>query len=509
MKIFSKIISVFLLLGMIVGCCACGGDTNTASNNGQPNVDKDKAVISYDNFALTEEEYRYIATYVKNAIVSNQQSYLYQYTGQVYDVDDILTMPAAEGTVADYIKAQTIEFVQQMLVIEKLCSDAGLTITNQTDIDNINDYISDVEFAYGGTDLFEIALTRLGFSRSGIERFERFSMLYELFYEDRYGENGKAPIDANTIKKYFAENFYKYDGCFYSYVDSEKGEYVKFDFADNEIKEYFDKEYVKVRHILYKTVDDANKALSDDEKATKKAKAKATLKALKSGEKKFDDVKSETEDSGYEYLFTRGDMVENFEKASFEMEIGEIRLVETEYGYHIIEKMPKTDEDLNGVKDDKGETKGGVKSDVIIALSQNKIRDEALELLDQLNSGEADKYPEEDSKKSYYSLMETGFVNKNDTTYKTLIEIFEKLEINKFVEKEFPSDGTYILRKLELKEDDITSEIYTSIEEQLASEAFSEYIKSHYDKININKELLEKFDVRTLPLLEDEFYPED
>ncbi len=509
MKVFSKIIAVFLLMGIIVGCCACNGGEGSSADNGQTTIDKDKAVISYENFGLTEEEYRYIATYVKNAIVSNQQSYLYQYTGQVYDVDDILSMPAAEGTVADYIKKQTIEFAQQMLVIEKLCADAGLTITNQTDIDNINSYIADVEFAYGGKDLFEIALTRLGFSRSGMERFERFSMLYELFYEDRYGDNGKAPIPADTVKKYFADNYYKYDGCIYAYVDSNKGEYVKFDFSDDEITQYFNENYVKVRHILYKTVDKTNQPLKDDEKAAKKDKADAALNALKNGEKKFDDLKSETEDNGYEYVFTRGEMVENFEKASFEMEIGEIRLVETQYGYHVIEKLEKTDEDLNGVKNDKGELKGGIKSDVIIAMSQNKVRSEALELLEKLNSGEVEKYPEEDENTAYYSLMKAAFVNKNDTSYKSLIELIEKLEENKYIEKEFASDGTYILRKLELKDDDITSEIYNSIEEQLAAEAFSEYVKSHYDKININNELMEKFDVVTLPLLEDEFYPEN
>ena len=249
--------------------------------------------------------------------------------------------------------------------------------------------------------------------------------------------------------------------------------------------------------------------MKDEEKAAKKTKAEAALNALKNGEKKFDDLKSETEDNGYEYVFTRGEMVENFEKASFEMEVGDIRLVETEYGYHVIEKLEKTDVDLNGTKDDKGETKGGIKSDVIVKMSQNKVRTEALELLKKLDSGELDKYPEEDDDKTYYSVMKASFINKNDTSYKKLIDLIKDLEANKYIEQEFPSDGTYILRKLELKADDITAEIYTSIEEQLAAEAFSEYIKSHYDKININNELMNKFDVLTLPLLEDEFYPEN
>ena len=47
-------------------------------------------------------------------------------------------------------------------------------------------------------------------------------------------------------------------------------------------------------------------------------------------------------------------LVEAFEKASFEMNVGDVRLVKTEYGYHIIEKLEKTDTDLYGTKTEDG-----------------------------------------------------------------------------------------------------------------------------------------------------------
>jgi hypothetical protein len=57
-----------------------------------------------------------------------------------------------------------------------------------------------------------------------------------------------------------------------------------------------------------------------------------------------------------------------------------------------------------------------------------------------------------------------------------------------------------------MSEKDITASIYTSIEDELTLTEFSEYIQSFYDQIELNEELLSKFDVVTIPKLDGELY---
>lgn len=106
----------------------------------------------------------------------------------------------------------------------------------------------------------------------------------------------------------------------------------------DEAKEAYKKNYVCAKHILIGFSD----ASSQEE--TRK-KAEDVLAKAKAGED-FDSLITEYgEDPGafYNpkgYVFTYGEMVEPFEKASFALSEGEISdLVETEYGYHIIQKQ--------------------------------------------------------------------------------------------------------------------------------------------------------------------------
>ena len=326
-----------------------------------------------------------------------------------------------DTTFAQYIEEISIEFAQQMLVFEKLCGDANLTITNQADINQINSFIEDLEYSYGGEDLFEIELARLGLSRYSIERYLRSEFYYSLIREYRYGENGIAQIPAEKVHEKFLNEYLHYDGALFAYVDYNTGAAYTFEYTDEEARAYFESDFVKVRHILYKTVDSSNVKLSDEKVAQKKSKAEAAFNAIKNDGKTLDDYKSETEDSGYEYVFTRGRMVENFEKAAFEMEVGEVRLVETEYGYHIIEKLEKTEEDFSGKTDADGKTTGGNKANAISAMSADKIRAEALDLFEKLQSGEVKEYPAKDSEKAYYIPLEANFIKKDDANYSSFI----------------------------------------------------------------------------------------
>nr|WP_277817250.1 peptidylprolyl isomerase [Koleobacter methoxysyntrophicus] len=110
---------------------------------------------------------------------------------------------------------------------------------------------------------------------------------------------------------------------------------------DVEVKEYYDnnpdefKEYpdeVKARHILVNTEEEAKEIL-------KKLKEGADFAELAKEYSKDTGSKEEGGDLGY---FNRGIMVPEFDKAVFEMEVGQISdIVKTQFGYHIIKLEDK------------------------------------------------------------------------------------------------------------------------------------------------------------------------
>ena len=120
--------------------------------------------------------------------------------------------------------------------------------------------------------------------------------------------------------------------------------------SQEELNEYL----YRVKHILIKTVDDSRQPLPEDQIAEKKAQAEdllAQLKAASDLPAKFDELMNEhsedgrTEDGALAapdgYLAAPGDMVSAFEAASYALQPGEMsELVETEFGYHIILRLP-------------------------------------------------------------------------------------------------------------------------------------------------------------------------
>ncbi|NQT93102.1 MAG: peptidylprolyl isomerase [Lentisphaerae bacterium] len=105
-------------------------------------------------------------------------------------------------------------------------------------------------------------------------------------------------------------------------------------------------ENVRARHILLTVA----KEDDDTAKAEKKAKAEDLRKQLVEGAK-FEDLAKEHSDcpsarmGGDLGRFRRGQMVKPFEEVAFTLEPGKIsEVVETDFGYHIIEVLERNDE---------------------------------------------------------------------------------------------------------------------------------------------------------------------
>jgi len=132
--------------------------------------------------------------------------------------------------------------------------------------------------------------------------------------------------------------------------------------ADNKemrskVLEYFEENnYVRAKHILvmFPGVNEGRTPTEDEREATfsKALDILVKVKAMKSPDEFDALVKEYNEDPGMKnspdgYYFTYGKMVEPFEKAAFALEIGKTSsLVETNYGFHIIQRLPLDNENL-------------------------------------------------------------------------------------------------------------------------------------------------------------------
>lgn len=130
--------------------------------------------------------------------------------------------------------------------------------------------------------------------------------------------------------------------------------------SEQELADYMAEQGVyRVKHILLKTVDDDNQPLPDDQIAEKKAQADDLLAELQGAEDLptlFDQRMNELSEDGRNedgtlaapdgYLATAGQMVAEFEQAGRALKDGELSgIVETTYGYHVLLRLPFTDED--------------------------------------------------------------------------------------------------------------------------------------------------------------------
>ena len=94
----------------------------------------------------------------------------------------------------------------------------------------------------------------------------------------------------------------------------------------------------------------------------------------------------ETNPNGY--VFTYGEMVEEFEEAAFALEVGEIsEPVKTSHGYHIIKKLPLDEEYFL-------DRRNGEYLDIIYVLGSEEGNKAIMEHLETLEVVETDKFKE-------------------------------------------------------------------------------------------------------------------
>lgn len=225
-------------------------------------------------------------------------------------------------TYDDYVKQYADNTVQMYHSMANKAAELGITLTDENNAYLDELWNGDVEAVGSEEELIE-QLKSAYLTKDLYYFINTISVLADSTFTELYGENGDK-------------------------------------LTEEEIADYGnDSGYLRVKHILFKTVDDESNALSDDEIAAKKQLAEETLEQLRAAgssgelEELFDQLMNEnSEDNGLAaypdgYCFTGGDMVAEFMTASAalgEYELSEI--VTSEFGYHIILRLPLRDVDV-------------------------------------------------------------------------------------------------------------------------------------------------------------------
>ena len=148
------------------------------------------------------------------------------------------------------------------------------------------------------------------------------------------------------------------------------------------VASYTKPEERRASHILIK----ADKGASADDKAKARARAQALLDEVRKAPKRFAEVaKAKSEDTGSAAsggdldFFTKGAMVKGFEDAVFSMKRGDISdLVETEFGFHIIQ--------LNEVRGGEQQAFEAVRGEIEAKLKQDLAQKRYTEAAEQFSN---------------------------------------------------------------------------------------------------------------------------
>lgn len=312
---------IALTLALVMLCCCaagCGSDT------------KEDTVMTVNGTSVSFDEYMGGL----NQAVSELEDLYQSYSGTGVDWDGKFLF---DDTVTnlEWCLKRAGQQVARYRVVEQKAKEMGVTLTDEQTT-AIDDQIQNIKDQYVTSDdnadtQLQAFFASYGYTEDSYRERCRLNYLYSDLFTEIYGEQGSKLSD-DKVQAYAEEN-----------------------------------DYITSAHILLltsETVTDADgksssKELSDEQKAEKKAKAEelcAELKAITDDTERwtrFKELMNEySEDTGLPqfpegYCFTKGSMVTEYDDASRALKEYEVSdVVESQFGYHVIMRLPTKGTDL-------------------------------------------------------------------------------------------------------------------------------------------------------------------
>ena len=273
-------------------------------------VDPDTVVMTVNGKDIVWEDFFYYVKYYVDYMASSG----YEITDWSQPISS-----SSEYTYQNYVLSNAANWFIYAAVIEEFAKENNVSVTAEQEQTMSDEWETNVGI-YGSEEAYLEILAAKYCTKYMNEYIQRTGYLADNCFKELYGENGSKLTDA-------------------------------------ELDDYFANEgYYMAKHILKLTTEtdsDGNSVeLSEDEKATKYKEMEDILAKLDAYtgddfETYFDRlVESEGEDPGMQtykdgYVFKEGDMVQEFTDAVKDLEPGAYsRIVESDYGYHIIYRLP-------------------------------------------------------------------------------------------------------------------------------------------------------------------------
>ncbi len=286
------------LLLVLVLCVTAGGCVNKGSYCVK--IGKHSVSAGMYIYQLQQQKTNYLS---QNSLTESKETWSQEY-------DENMNL-------GQYIQTTTLDLLVSNLVWRAQFERLGLSFTPQEQA-TIEANIAEMTQSAGGKKAVEATLKENGIGYDEYVQAVYYDTQKILKVVDYYyGEAGLEPVSQEEILSYFKDN------------------------------------YARCKHILISTVDGEGNTFTDDAMKNARAKAQSVFEKAKSADAAAFEklIKEYNEDEGMAsypegYVFSTGEMVPEFEEAAFDMAVGETRLVQTEYGFHIIRKLSLEDESI-------------------------------------------------------------------------------------------------------------------------------------------------------------------
>lgn len=326
-RVFAVLVALALCISLLAGCGE--GYISTA------NADKlnSSIVTEVDDIKISQAYYNFIYDLLYTQMSQYEQYYGENWIDMEIDVDK---------TIGDYIKENTQAQIEQLAAATVIAKNYGISVDRDVK-KTVKEQKKDIIQNYGSEAKFKEFLEQ---SHTTDKAVTTYLEMYEIFTQ---------LVDKITAK-------------------GEEGYIPEKEIEQDFLEEYKDK--LRVQHILISTQEQTDEKTGEVIPARSEQEAQKLVKEiiakLDKGEKFDDLIKEYDEDPGMEsgkfYVFGEGEMVEEFEQASKELEVGEYTKegVKTSYGYHIIKRY-----DIN------------TKIDEYDAYKESKLQEKMTEILDK------------------------------------------------------------------------------------------------------------------------------